>query len=79
MASMEDFTTKIERTEAFWADFCQATGVEGDYDAVAFGDSVALANELAALVLKLIFLPLFFWFLQLFFWLLVHKEYLFCL
>ena len=48
---MEDFTTKTERTEAFWADFCQATGVEGDYDAVAFGDSVALANELAELVL----------------------------
>lgn len=38
-------------TDAYWQAFRAATGIAGDYDAVAFGDGPALADELLALVL----------------------------
>ena len=44
---------KTPITEAFWAEFRAATGVEaGDYTVVAFGDSGVMADELAWLVLS---------------------------
>jgi hypothetical protein len=42
---------KTEHTETFWRAFAESRGnVDGDYVVVAFGDSPALATELAALV-----------------------------
>jgi len=43
---------KTPETEAFWAEFCAATGVAGDYLVCAFGDSPALIDELTELVLS---------------------------
>lgn len=47
---MDDLFRKTERTDAFWADYVAATGATGAYEVVAFGDSPAMATELAALV-----------------------------
>ena len=40
---------KTTKSDAFWQSFCEAKGIEGkNYDVVVFGDSPAMANELAA-------------------------------
>ena len=45
--------TKTEQTEAFWRAFVESRGgVDGDYVVVPFGDSPAMATELAALVVE---------------------------
>jgi uncharacterized protein YhfF len=42
---------KTAKTDAFWQSFCRAKDLEGkNYDVVTFGDSSAMADELAALV-----------------------------
>ena len=44
---------KTAKTDAFWQSFCDAKGIEGkSYDVVAFGDSPAMMDELAALVVQ---------------------------
>ena len=42
---------KTEATDRFWREFCGATGIQADgYDVVSFGDTAAMATELADLV-----------------------------
>ena len=42
---------KTTKTDAFWHSFCEAERIQGkNYDVVSFGDSPAMADELAALV-----------------------------
>jgi uncharacterized protein YhfF len=42
---------KTEQVKAFWKAYRESSGAgDGDYDVVAFGDSPAMADELAALV-----------------------------
>ncbi len=41
---------KTAGTDAMWRAYCAATGTTGDYGVFAFGDSPALAEDLAALV-----------------------------
>ena len=52
--SAGDALPSFERTpltDAFWRDYAEATGAEGHYDVVAFGDGARMANDLAQLVL----------------------------
>jgi uncharacterized protein YhfF len=42
---------KTVSTDRFWRSFCESAGVQADdYDVVSFGDSAAMATELADLV-----------------------------
>src|SRR5258707_7498468 len=42
---------KTEAADRFWREFCGATGIQADgYDVVSFGDTAAMATELADLV-----------------------------
>ncbi|MEM7566738.1 MAG: ASCH domain-containing protein [Pseudomonadota bacterium] len=47
---MQHLFEKTPRTDAFWHAYAHAHGVTGDYDVIAFGDSPAMATELADLV-----------------------------
>lgn len=44
--------TRSRDTDDYWAAFCAATGQSGDYEVCAFGDSPAMMDELAMLVLS---------------------------
>ena len=47
---MDQLATKTPTTDAFWRGFAEATGVSGPYSVLVFGDSAAMATELAELV-----------------------------
>ena len=47
---MEELFKKTPRTDAFWQAFVREMGVDGGYDIVAFGNTRAMATELADLV-----------------------------
>ncbi|MEM8914769.1 MAG: ASCH domain-containing protein [Pseudomonadota bacterium] len=47
---MDELYRKTDRTDAFWRDFGHAHHVDADYDVVVFGNSPAMATELADLV-----------------------------
>ena len=51
MADTSDLFHRTPRTDAFWRAYAEATDASGSYDVVAFGDSPAMATELANLVL----------------------------
>ena len=51
MSDMAALFERTPRTDAFWRAYAEASGADGGYDVVAFGDAPAMATELAKLVL----------------------------